>query len=132
MTEQEQYNGGLMLTGLDGANPLAFLAALGTLRGLTLAWPKRRVYLSWVPQDAWRPCLHLDGGPPGEEEALDGLERFLELRPGHTALEIGDNLAIPADAFRTHAPCCCESCIRPPGRTGSGGFHRLLWLRRRC
>ena len=103
MTEQEQYNGGLMLTGLDGANPLAFLAALGTLRGLTLAWPKRRIYLSWVPQDTWRPCLHLDGGPPGEEEALDGLERFLEMRPGHAALEIGDNLAIQADAFRTHA-----------------------------
>ena len=41
MTEQEQLNDGLVLTGLDGSNPLAFLAALGTLRGLTLAWPER-------------------------------------------------------------------------------------------
>ena len=42
MTEQEQVNDGLLLVGLDGANPLAFLAALGTLRGLTIAWPERR------------------------------------------------------------------------------------------
>ena len=48
MIGQKQSAGGLLLTGLDGANPLAFLAALGTLRGLTLAWPERRVRLSWT------------------------------------------------------------------------------------
>ena len=52
MTEQEQINAGLVLNGLDGANPLAFLAALGTLRGLTLAWPERRIRLSWTPRCA--------------------------------------------------------------------------------
>ena len=47
MTSQEQSSNGLLLSGLDGGNPLAFLAALGTLRGLTIAWPGRRVRLSW-------------------------------------------------------------------------------------
>ena len=103
MTEQEQINPGLVLNGLDGSNPLAFLAALGTLRGLTLAWPERRIRLSWTPLDAWRPCLHVDGDTPTEEETLAGLESFMERRPGHRALEIGDNLTIPADEFRSQA-----------------------------
>ena len=101
MTEQE--NSGLLLSGLDGANPLAFLAALGTLRGLTLAWPERSVCLSWTLPDTWRPCLHVDGDTPGEEETLDGLEAFMQMRPGHEALEIGDNLTVPTANFRTHA-----------------------------
>lgn len=50
----------LDLVGLDGANPLAFLAALGTLRTLTLAWPRRQVRMSWkVYAGAWRPVLHI-------------------------------------------------------------------------
>ena len=103
MTSQEQSNTGLLLPGLDGANPLAFLAALGTLRGLTVAWPERRVCLSWALRDTWRPCLHMDGGALDEKKALDGLEGFMQMRPGHEALAIGDNLTISADKFRTHA-----------------------------
>lgn len=49
-------NRGLLLFGLDGSNPLAFLAALGTLRTLTLALPAEKVRLSWEQSDgAWRP-----------------------------------------------------------------------------
>jgi len=43
MTKGDRPQKSLILTGLDGANPLAYLAALGTLRGLTLAWPERLV-----------------------------------------------------------------------------------------
>ena len=103
MTEPERNNGGLLLAGLDGANPLAFLTSLGTLRGLTLAWPGRRVRLSWTLLDTWRPCLHLDDGRPDEVATLDGLECFMKMRPGHEALEIGDNLPIPLGEFRDHA-----------------------------
>ena len=49
------------LTGLDGSNPLAFLAALGTLRALrddarrkSLPTPR----LSWNDDGAWRPLIH--------------------------------------------------------------------------
>ena len=101
MTEQKQK--GLVLTGLDGTNPLAFLAALGTLRGLTLAWPERQVFLSWTLLDSWRPTLHVDEGTPSEDETMNGLERFMEMRPGHEALRIADSLTIHVDEFRTHA-----------------------------
>lgn len=47
---------GILLGGLDGSNPLAFLAALGTLRTLTQALPDERVKISWeVESGAWRP-----------------------------------------------------------------------------
>ncbi len=49
---------GILLKGLDGSNPLAFLAALGTLRTLTLALPDETVKMSWEQHDgAWRPRI---------------------------------------------------------------------------
>ena len=120
MTSQEQSSDGLLLSGLDGSNPLAFLAALGTLRGLTIAWPGHCVRLSWTLRDTWRPCLHIDDGVLSEEEVLDGLERFIEMRPGHEALEIGDNLTIPADKFRVFAKDAAEAASIPfSGRAGA-------------
>ena len=47
----------LPLPGLDGANPLAFLAALGTLRLANRAFPGAR--LSWSTQGACSAILHL-------------------------------------------------------------------------
>lgn len=49
----------LLLSGLDGSNPLAFLAAMGTLRTLSLAQPGQNVRMSWRQHTgAWRPALH--------------------------------------------------------------------------
>lgn len=45
----------LALTGLDGANPLGFLAALGTLAAVDAAAPGGR--LSWKNEGRWRPTL---------------------------------------------------------------------------
>jgi CRISPR-associated endonuclease/helicase Cas3 len=46
----------ILLKGLDGSNPLAFLAALGTLRTLTLALRDETVKMSWEQYEgAWRP-----------------------------------------------------------------------------
>lgn len=46
----------ILLKGLDGSNPLAFLAALGTLRTLTFALPDETVKMSWeLHEGAWRP-----------------------------------------------------------------------------
>ncbi len=114
MTNQEQSDDGLLLPGLDGANPLAFLAALGTLRGLTLAWPERQVRLSWTLRDTWRPRLQVDGCSPSEDETLDGLEHFMEMRPGHGVLEIGDDLTIPTNEFREHAWNAVKSASPAP------------------
>ena len=40
----------LLLVGLDGSNPLAFLTAMGTLQTLADAWPDRNVRLGWQLQ----------------------------------------------------------------------------------
>lgn len=47
-----------MLKGIDGSNPLGFLAALGTLRVTSLVWPGRDVRMRWQRESgAWRPVL---------------------------------------------------------------------------
>lgn len=53
---QPSTNNGLLLPGLDGTNPLGFLAALGVLRVLSLQ--KHGVKLSWqLSGGTWRPVL---------------------------------------------------------------------------
>jgi CRISPR-associated endonuclease/helicase Cas3 len=48
----------IALDALDGANPLGFLAALGTLRVLTRVLPEYRPRLGWEQRlGAWRPAL---------------------------------------------------------------------------
>ena len=70
---------GLVLTGLDGGNPLAFLAALGALRTLSLAWPDRPVKMRWVQQaGAWRPQVRIIGEKHCSEDiCLEMLESEL-------------------------------------------------------
>ncbi len=48
----------LALRGLDGANPLGFLTALGALRTATLVWPQAGPKLAWVLKSGtWRPTI---------------------------------------------------------------------------
>lgn len=62
------------LTGLDGANPLGFLCALGTLRTLTLAWPQRDIRLAWQSSRAtWQPVLRVDHGQDIADSTPDAL-----------------------------------------------------------
>lgn len=58
----------LLLAGLDGANPLGFLAALGLLRVLDARRGEDpRPRLAWVDEGRWRPVLHL---PPSLEDPV--------------------------------------------------------------
>ncbi|MGA8599116.1 MAG: hypothetical protein WB676_30735, partial [Bryobacteraceae bacterium] len=51
-------SGEIVLCALDGSNPLAFLAALGTLRLVHLSRPDARVRMCWQPSEGfWRPKL---------------------------------------------------------------------------
>ena len=77
MTSSPQQPEGLVLCGLDGSNPLAFLAALGTLRTLSLAWPDRRVKMAWSQHDvAWRPEIHMLPGA-AQDEIVESIIRTL-------------------------------------------------------
>jgi CRISPR-associated endonuclease/helicase Cas3 len=63
----------ISLDALDGANPLAFLAALGTLRLLTQAFPGHNLRLAWHQRlGAWRPLLSTTR-PIDEETMLAAL-----------------------------------------------------------
>ncbi|MGH9482148.1 MAG: type I-G CRISPR-associated protein, Cas3-extension family, partial [Terriglobales bacterium] len=47
------------LPGLDGGNPLAFLAALGTHRTAARTWTEQNITMSWAAHNgSWSPCLH--------------------------------------------------------------------------
>ena len=94
---------GLVLEGLDGSNPLAFLAALGALRGVTAASPTEDVRMSWVARDAWRPALHIQGKAPTEGDVLERLSYFTVDKAGHAALSIGNSLNITGEEFRRHS-----------------------------
>lgn len=66
----------LVLTGLDGANPLGFLAALGTLRVLDQAWHDRAVRLRWDPAGGCRAVL-VAKGTLSANEVVDGVRSGL-------------------------------------------------------
>jgi len=65
-TDMAQLGDGVLLWGLDGTNPLGFLAALGTLQTLSQADSTKAVTLAWQNQDCcWVPVLHDIAGGKG-------------------------------------------------------------------
>ena len=60
----------LILSGLNGSNPLAFLAALGALRVLAISLPIRKIRLAWRASGQWLPVLSGDALPPQPEVIL--------------------------------------------------------------
>lgn len=71
------------LTGLDGSNPLALLAALGTLRLADQAFAGT-ARLSWIRKECWTPVLHVPSA-----QTLDQLVEQLHCRMHR----VGDPLA---------------------------------------
>jgi hypothetical protein len=94
-------NHSLELTGFDGQNPLAFLAALGTLRTLTLAWPDADVRLSWHLRGAWHPMLHATC-PLHQANVVETLQTELQCMERHPAFALGDNLGVPPAVFQEY------------------------------
>ena len=89
---------GILLRGLDGSNPLAFLAALGTLRTLTLALPDEGVRMNWEQHDgAWRPKVFCSLS--GDSDALVALIASTLEAPSK-ALEVDKRLPFAAEKFR--------------------------------
>lgn len=91
------------LTGLDGGNPLAFLAALGTLRAATLLDPASFPHLSWhVEEGAWRPVLSL-ALPVTRVEWLDQLAGWLLAQQDCPARSLALDLTLPVETYRAAA-----------------------------
>ena len=89
----------ITLTGLHGDNPLAYLAALGTLRLLSTSFPNVR--LGWIRKSQWLPVLSglndLDAAQLSQ--ALIGLASA----PLDLFKILGKDITAPPNVFRTFA-----------------------------
>ena len=89
----------ITLRALDGSNPLAFLAALGTLRLLHTKNPNGRVRLAWERSGGfWRPKLvglNLDT----DEDALCESLMTAPSAPVEKFQQIGKNLTVTREKF---------------------------------
>lgn len=102
----------LILAGIDGANPLAFLAALGTLRTLSLAWPQSGVKMAWTAHTgAWRPILSASVALTEDGIVAIFAERLSRMAD-HPALAFADNLNVKPPAFRTFAEAAKAAAMK--------------------
>jgi hypothetical protein len=114
MNDKNSEQPEVVLRGLDGSNPLAFLAALGTLRTLAAAWPERPVRMAWrVDTGAWRPVLKCEGwaGDDAADELLDTLAGQLARGAGSEAFSFTPDLKLMPAAFRAFALAARDSAL---------------------
>jgi hypothetical protein len=89
---------GVLLGALDGSNPLAFLAALGTLRLLHMSKPDTTVRMRWERWDGfWRPNL---AGVGTDEGSLCELLIGAPWAPVREFEVMGKNLTVSREKFR--------------------------------
>ncbi|MDW8352021.1 MAG: hypothetical protein RML99_08930 [Anaerolineae bacterium] len=101
----------LTLTGPNGANPLGFLCALGTLRTLSHAWPSSEVKMKWKQCGAaWRPILRAEHADlDGKDEAgqkdviVNAIFKELGNVQGHPAFRWDDTHNIPPQDYRDYS-----------------------------
>lgn len=89
------------LNGLRAENPLAFLAALGTLRASASAYGSDAVRMRWAADgDAWSPVLRLEAQAAVDDVGLcQALHEWMQRSSGRRAFDIGDDLTLTLDAF---------------------------------
>ncbi len=88
----------IVFRGIEGANPLGFLAALGAVRLFDLKWRERNVQLRWVRDDGWRP--EVSGLPTDNETELCRLlGEQGPWAPIEAFSELGNNLTVPRALF---------------------------------
>ena len=96
----------IVLRALDGSNPLAFLAALGTFRLLTLE-TQAEIQMSWERLNGfWRPKLRRIYAT--EEELCEKLAECRVWAPSNMfTASLGKNITVSKDVFK---PFVAEAC----------------------
>lgn len=90
---------GLLLPGLDGGNPLGFLAAVGTLRTVALAEPRSGWRMRWVEREAiWLP--EISSQQPVTAESLVNVLTPALRRRSTPEFDFNNNLAVSPRTFR--------------------------------
>lgn len=124
-----------LFEGLDGANPLAYLAALGALRTTALIWPVRNARLNWTSATGgWRPYLRLEGELDRDDwlaalalslrdksgqiaftlaDDLTAFSVLLSVKPrdGQTALTTADDLTVPCNEYKAAATSAVADAV---------------------
>lgn len=95
------------LTGINGASPLGFLAALGAFRAAQEIHTTP-VRLSWAASGGtWQPILHL----PHEttpDSLIEKLDEYLRAQADSPAFTVAKNIKMPAATFRRYATAAIE------------------------
>jgi hypothetical protein len=109
------------LTGLDGSNPLGFLAALGTLRLLHCASREPDIKMAWNQSGCtWRPTIVAASSLDADtvvSKLFEALGQGDNETARHPFLAIGKNLSISPQEFAEHA----RSCV------GASSAHDRRW-----
>ncbi|HEY0233375.1 MAG TPA: hypothetical protein VGC55_19160 [Dokdonella sp.] len=94
----------LLLAGIDGANPLGFLAALGTLRTAVRSAENATAFrLRWIEHaNAWRPVL-IATSPLDPDTLVTRLQAQLARSADDPAFALGDDPSVPLDDYRRYA-----------------------------
>jgi hypothetical protein len=87
------------LTGLDGSNLLAYLAALGTLRVSTLAEPDRCIRMNWVERGFWTPVVHGTSADTPDDLVNLLAQRVCGEESVDDAWKIGKDLTLSCEEF---------------------------------
>ena len=97
----------IVLRALDGSNPLAFLAALGTFRLLALG-SQAGIQMGWERLNGfWRPKLL--GIHATEEELCEKLANCRCWAPAEEFIAfLGKNITVPKDKFRQFVGKACS------------------------
>ncbi len=88
------------LAGVTANNLLGYMAALGTLRTTTLAWPKSQARMHWYTTDGtWTPLLTLNADI-SQLSLIAGLHMQLQKSQEMKAFALGDDLKLPVADYR--------------------------------
>lgn len=97
------------LTGINGASPLGFLAALGAFRATQEMNAGSTVRLSWRPSGgSWQPVLHTSAFAAADDW-IEALHPYLSAQADHPALTVANNPKMPRDVFRAYAEKALQS-----------------------
>src|SRR5260370_24746524 len=102
------------LSGIEGSNLLGYMAALGTLRVLTLAGRDSQVRMRWADRGVWMPViLHSGIAGPDELVAAAG-DRVGGEDTADTTLQIGDDPKLSQAEFCVRPLSCAPLSPAPP------------------
>jgi hypothetical protein len=94
--------GEVALLGINGSNPLAFLAALGAFRVLNATFPKDGILMSWRSNGAWNPVIRASRNID-EQELVEAITSRLCEENREPIFEIGDDLKVKPEDYRKYS-----------------------------